>query len=59
MLDAYGFTAKNDLLAQLLELNLDVASRIEKDEAVTAPGVPPNYPDPSGLVTEDCIRPIQ
>jgi hypothetical protein len=24
---------------------------------VTAPGVPPNYPDAKKLVTEDCIQP--
>jgi hypothetical protein len=24
--------------------------------SVTAPGVPPNYPDPSRLITDDCIR---
>jgi hypothetical protein len=53
---AYGFSAKKDLLAQLLALNQDVAAKIEKGEAVTAPGVPKNYPDAKKLVTEDCIR---
>jgi hypothetical protein len=57
VLTAYGFNAKKDLLAQLLALNQDVASRIEKGDPVTAPGVPNNYPDAKKLVTEDCIRP--
>jgi hypothetical protein len=54
---AYGFSAKKDLLAQLLALNQQVAAKIEKGEPVTAPGVPKNYPDAKRLVTEDCIRP--
>jgi hypothetical protein len=52
---AYGFSAKKDLLGQLLALNLDVASRIERGEEVTAPGVPKLYRDPKKLVTDDCI----
>ena len=35
----------------------EVAAKIEKGEPVTAPGVPPNYPDAKQLVTEDCIKP--
>jgi|GEM_PF-1387367 len=57
VLAAYGFSAKKDLLAQLLALNYEVAAKIEKGEPVTAPGVPPFYPDVKKLVTEDCIRP--
>jgi hypothetical protein len=57
VLAAYGFSAKKDLLAQLLALNLEVAARIEKGEPVTAPGMPANYPEPKMLVTEDCIKP--
>ncbi|MBA3313854.1 MAG: hypothetical protein H0T47_11280 [Planctomycetaceae bacterium] len=57
VLAAYGFSAKKDLLAQLLALNLDVAGRIERGEAVTAPGIPPGYPDPTKFITDDCIRP--
>ena len=57
VLAAYGFDAKKDLLAQLLELNLSVAAREKAGERVTAPGVPPTYPDPTKLVTDDCIRP--
>ena len=57
-LAASGFSAKKDLLAQLLALNLEVAANIEQGSPVTAPGVPKNYPDARKLVTEDCIRPI-
>jgi SAM-dependent methyltransferase len=57
VLAAYGFDPKADLLAQLLALNLAVAARIEHGQPVTAPGVPPGFPEPESLVTEDCIRP--
>jgi hypothetical protein len=52
---ASGFSAKKDLLAQLLALNLEVAEQIRRGETVTAPGVPKHYPEPQKLVTEDCI----
>ena len=56
VLAAYGFSAKADLLAQLLALNLEVSRREQAAEPVTAPGIPPGYPDPARLVTDDCIR---
>jgi hypothetical protein len=59
VLAAYGFSARKDLLAQLLALNLEVAAKIEKGEPVTAPGIPKNYPNPQKLVTEDCIQPAR
>ena len=58
VLTAYGFNAKKDLLAQLLALNQAVATKIEKGEPVTAPGVPKNYLNANKLVTEDCIKPL-
>ncbi len=51
VLTTYGFSAKKDLLAQLLALNQQVAARVEKGEAAVAPGVPKNYPDAKKLVT--------
>jgi hypothetical protein len=57
VLRAYGFDAKGDLLAQLLELNHKVAAREKKGEPVTPPGIPADYPNPDELVTDDCIRP--
>ncbi len=56
VLTAYDFSPRKDLLAQLLELNRDVAARIDAGEHVTPPGVPPEYPDPARLVTDDCVR---
>ena len=57
VLAAYGFSAKKDLLAQLLALNLELAQHIVKGEAVTAPGIPASFPKPETLISEDCIRP--
>jgi SAM-dependent methyltransferase len=57
VLAAYGFSARADLLKQLLDLNHAVAAKEKAGEAVTAPGVPVIYGDPAGLITEDCIRP--
>jgi hypothetical protein len=54
VLNAYGFSAKKDLLAQLPFLNGQVAERIEKGDPVTAPSMP-NYLDAKKRVTEDCI----
>jgi len=59
VLAAYGFSATQDMLAQLLVLNQEVAAKIEQGSPVTAPGVPKSYPDAKQLVTEDCIRPQQ
>ncbi len=56
VLAGYGFSPKKDLLAQLLRLNREVASRIDSGATVVAPGVPPSYPDPARLVTDDCVR---
>ena len=57
VLAAYGFSRKVDLLAQLLALNQTVATRIERAEPVTAPGILAAFPNPESLVTGDCIRP--
>ena len=57
VLAAYGFSAKKDLLAQLLELNQSVAQRLEKAEPVTPPGIPATFPKPETLISNDCIRP--
>jgi hypothetical protein len=57
VLAAYGFSAKKDLLAQLLELNLTLAQRIENAQPVTPPGIPATLPNPETLISDDCIRP--
>lgn len=55
VLEAYGFDAKVDLLAQVLRLNASVAAKITSNEPVTGPGIPALYPTPADLVTADCI----
>jgi len=57
VLAAYGFDPQADLLAQLLALNRAVAARIDAGEPVSAPGLPPGFPEPQRLVTLDCIQP--
>jgi hypothetical protein len=57
VLAAYGFSAKKDLLAQLLALNQAVAQRTERGKPVTPPGIPANFPTPSILTSDDCIQP--
>jgi len=57
VLAAYGFSARTDLLAQLLDLNHSVSDRIARNEPVTSPGIPPKYPRPGELITIDCISP--
>lgn len=57
VLKAYGFSARRDLLQQLLDLNLAVAKREKQSLPVVAPGVPPSYSgNRATLVTKDCIR---
>jgi hypothetical protein len=56
VLAAYGFSARKDLLAQLLKLNLNMAAQIASSQGVVAPGIPPTYSRPKRLVTGNCIR---
>ena len=57
VLAAYGFDPDRDILEQLLALNLEVAAKIEAGEPVTAPGIPPDYPEPAELISDGCIQP--
>jgi hypothetical protein len=52
---AYGFSAKADLLRQVLDLNIDVAARIDAGKGVMGPGVPATYSTPALLVSADCF----
>ena len=56
-LAAYGFDPDADILEQLLTLNFEVAARIKAGDDVTAPGIPPDYPDPDELISSGCIQP--
>lgn len=55
VLTAYGFSARADILQQLLDLNAAVAADITTGKAVTAPGIPSSYKNPAKLVTKDCV----
>lgn len=55
VLDAYGFSQKDDLLQRLLDLNQDVAQKIADGGTITAPGIPSSYPNPASLATADCL----
>ncbi len=57
VLAAYEFDPDADLLEQLLALNYEVAAKIDAGEPVTAPGIPPDYPNPAELVSDGCIQP--
>jgi hypothetical protein len=57
VLAAYGFSAKKDLLAQLLELNQSVAQHLENADPVTPPGIPAAFPNPDTLISDDFIPP--
>ncbi len=56
VLAAYGFDSDRDILEQLLALNFEVAAKIEAGEDVTAPGIPPDYPEPAELISDGCIQ---
>lgn len=42
-MQAYGFTDSDDILAKVLELNLELAEKEKRGEPVVGPGVPPDY----------------
>ena len=53
--DAFGFSAKKDILQQLLDLNASVTAAISSSKPVVGPGVPAAYGDAASLVTQDCL----
>jgi hypothetical protein len=54
--EAYGMKPKDDILEFLLKLNLELAERESRGEPIQGPGLPSTYPDPTKLITDDCIR---
>jgi len=56
VMSAYGFSKRKDLLTQLLELNLEVASKIEKGEEVQSPGLPKCVVNKEDFISEDCVK---
>lgn len=55
VLNAYGFTAKQDLLTELLDLNHTLAARIAAGLPVISPGIPASYPEPNKLMSDDAF----
>ena len=56
VLEAYGFDEKKDLLAQLLQLNLTVATKEENKEEVQPPGWPAHIKGKERFITDDCVK---
>jgi hypothetical protein len=52
---AYGMKASEDILAFLLKLNLELADKEAKGEAITPPGLPAFVPKPADFVSKDCV----
>lgn len=58
VLTAYGFGKRKDILTQLLELNFEVADKIEKGLEVQSPGLPICVKNKKEFVSEDCVKMI-
>ena len=56
VLEAYGFSDKEDILSQLLALNLSVAEKEKKGEQVQEPGLPAIVKNKDSYVSADCVR---
>jgi hypothetical protein len=53
---AYGMKEKEDILAFLLRLNLELADKETKGESITPPGLPAIVPSAQDLVSSDCVQ---
>jgi type II restriction/modification system DNA methylase subunit YeeA len=53
---AYGMKPAEDILVFLLKLNLELADKEAKGEAITPPGLPAFVPEPESFVSRDCVR---
>jgi hypothetical protein len=58
VLNAYGFSKRKDLLTQLLQLNFEIADKIEENEEVQGPGLPNSVKSKKEFVSEDCVKMI-
>ena len=52
---SYGMKERDDILAFLLKLNLELADKESKGESITPPGLPSFVPNPADFVSKDCI----
>jgi len=55
VIEAYGFSAKKDLLEQLLRLNHQIAKASKEGAPVLGPGIPASYKNKPPLTSSDCI----
>lgn len=56
VMDAYGFSDKEDILSQLLALNLSVAEKEKKGDKVQSPGLPEFVKNKDSYVSDECVR---
>jgi hypothetical protein len=56
VMEAYGFSAAEDILSQLLALNLSVAEKEKTGSKVQSPGLPEFVKDKESYVSEECVR---
>ena len=54
--DAYGMKEKDEPLAFLMSLNLDLADKEAKGQPVTSHGLPAFIPPTQEFVTSDCVQ---
>ena len=52
---AYGMKPAEDILAFLLKLNLELADKETKGEAITPPGLPAFVKEPKSFISADCV----
>jgi hypothetical protein len=54
VLAAYRFEAGGDELAQLLQLNLELAANEQRGDTIQGPGLPDFIPNKTPYITSDC-----
>jgi len=55
---AYGLKEKEDILAFLLTLNLELAEKESKGTAITPPGLPSSIAKPAEFISKDCLTAV-
>jgi hypothetical protein len=56
VMEAYGFSDKEDILSQLLALNLSVSEKEKKGGKVRSPGLPDFVKNKDSYVSDECVR---
>jgi hypothetical protein len=55
VISSYNFSRRKNLLAQLLDLNLDIAIKILNNQKVHGPGLPTFVKNNNDFISDDCI----